>query len=295
MPWSKEQRECTDSDGNTYEDGWVVTKDDTGEEVACVGTEAEANDVIAALEAQEGEEDRGGWVGDTYYRGFTADTRQQEQEDTVTFQINNDQLDRHGTIIEPGGGDLANFKRNPVVLWDHGMDPTRGSLPIGRAVNVFERGNSLFAEIQFDTDDDFASKVLRQVKEGITNGTSIGFRAGDVDRSADPTRIRQWELVEISVTPTPSNPAALVESRNQQDSIHDTLEELRSEIAALKEDRDANSSADDADEESGDEPDKSSAPDVDETAAQVPAATDADYKRTAKKLVTLAKRELGKA
>ena len=52
----------------------------------------------------------------------------------VVARINTDAVDRFDTVVSPSGMDRTEFLRNPVVLWEHGKDPVRGKVPIGRDV-----------------------------------------------------------------------------------------------------------------------------------------------------------------
>ena len=47
------------------------------------------------------------------------------KERSVVAKINTGALDRFRTTIDPKGVDLSNYNANRVVLWEHGMDPTR--------------------------------------------------------------------------------------------------------------------------------------------------------------------------
>ena len=42
--------------------------------------------------------------------------------------INTDAVDRYMTVVDPSGAQLENYRKNPVVLFNHGD----GSTPIGK-------------------------------------------------------------------------------------------------------------------------------------------------------------------
>src|SRR5208337_884975 len=52
-------------------------------------------------------------------------------ERSLVARINTAGLDRFKTVIDPKGARLDNYRRNPVVLWEHGKDPRRFTDPIG--------------------------------------------------------------------------------------------------------------------------------------------------------------------
>lgn len=257
MPWSKvdgsDVEDCAD-------DEIAVVKDDDGTVEGCHATEEEADEQIAALEASE-EKARfspkepevavlpGGEKiaptagspsesnGQVQHRAMTANVRENDGKETITFEINNDGVDRHGTRLLPGGARLENFKQNPVVLYGHGRGP-KGDVPIGRAENIFTRDDKLFAEVRFDQDDDFAQEVERKVRDGFLSAASVGFDPMDdpekregPDGEEVPT-FTDWELLEFSVVSVPSNPGALVESREEG-----YIDRLADKVAQRIEDR----------------------------------------------------------
>jgi len=179
------------------------------------------------------------------YRSTSTDFRQADDE-TYTFEVNNDEVDRHRTIIEPEGGDVEHFRENnPVVLWQHGIDPQRGELPIGRVeqLNYNDSRGAWIARIRF-YEDEFSQNVRRMVDEGFLNMSSIQFDPNDSEmRETDSGRVRaytDWELLEVSIVSIGSNRGALHERmlrelqpdenpvyEDLQDSLTDFLEGFR--------------------------------------------------------------------
>jgi HK97 family phage prohead protease len=143
-------------------------------------------------------------------------------ERCLRFTISTGIVDREKDTIAIGGWELANFLRNPVVLWGHDAE----RLPIGRAFDVGVVGGALKATVRFipaDTPEGgaFADGVYRLARGGFLNATSVGFRPIKWDYSNDPERgaddwfpgidFQQQELVELSVVTVPANPEALLE------------------------------------------------------------------------------------
>lgn len=126
-------------------------------------------------------------------------------------------IDRMGEVINQDGWELANFKKNPVVLWGHNVRSERP--PIGKALKVWIEGirkKQLMFNIKFDLEDDFASEIFRKVKEKFVNTVSVGFlplesEALEKDDSSffAPQRYLKQELLELSFVPVPANPEAL--------------------------------------------------------------------------------------
>jgi len=141
----------------------------------------------------------------------------------LRFTISTGSVDREQDRIALAGWDLANFKRNPVVLWGH--DASR--LPIGRAYDLQIAGGGLKASVEFipaDTPEggQFAEAVYRLARGGFIAATSVGFRplaweyTTDKERGADEwfpgIDFNQQELVELSVVTVPANPEALLDA-----------------------------------------------------------------------------------
>ncbi len=140
-----------------------------------------------------------------------------EGERAVVARINTSTIDRLRTIIDPLGCDVSHFNKTRSVLWNHGLDPIRGTVPIGAGwakVRRSERdmlGKTSFAK------DDFSSQLFDSYKDGTLRGWSI--KAG-VHEASPPTQeeirsrpeleecetiYRKWDLIEFSATPTPGN------------------------------------------------------------------------------------------
>lgn len=145
-----------------------------------------------------------------------------EESRSLRFTISTACVDREQDIISVGGWDLANYQRNPVVLWGH--DATR--LPIGRASSIGIEGDALKATVDFIPPDipeggQFADAVYRLALAGYINATSVGFRPIKWAFTDDPARgAEDWfpgidfesqELVEFSLVTVPANPEALIE------------------------------------------------------------------------------------
>ncbi len=140
-----------------------------------------------------------------------------EGERAVVARVNTAAVDRLRTVIDPLGCDVSHFNKTRSVLWNHGGDPIRGTVPIGQGwVKVRRSEGDILGKTTF-AKDDFSEQLFQGYKEGSIRGWSI--KAGVHDASP-PTKeeirsrpelsdcemvYRKWDLIEFSATPTPGN------------------------------------------------------------------------------------------
>lgn len=137
--------------------------------------------------------------------------------------------DRVGDIIEASAwtkGGLDNYLNNPVILFNHDYDK-----PIGRAVSLGtnDKGLQLKAKIAKS-----AGHVGELIKEGVLGAFSVGFmvRDAEYDEKTDGYRIKDAELLEVSVVTVPANQAAtfsIAKSFNSPKEYEDFKETFRQE------------------------------------------------------------------
>jgi len=137
-----------------------------------------------------------------------------EDRKVITFRGTTGTVDREGDIVVPQGGNLSNFRRNPIFLWAHDWRGER--LPIGKSLQeriIPDEGVEF--DIQFDAGDPFAMDVFRKYKDKFLNAVSIGFwpqkseRIENEEGRLTGRKFTEWELLELSGVPIPANPDAL--------------------------------------------------------------------------------------
>lgn len=137
-----------------------------------------------------------------------------------TFKVHDESLNSYGFWILTSGIDLSDFKKNPIMLWNH-TQTWRGSedeiLPIGMWDNIKIEGNEILADPIFDEDDEFALRIKKKVDKKMLRAASIGVVV--LEWSEDPSMLKQGQqratvtkckLREISICDIPSNKNALM-------------------------------------------------------------------------------------
>jgi HK97 family phage prohead protease len=134
-----------------------------------------------------------------------------EDSRTVRFVLSDGSVDRMNDVINATGWELADYKRNPIVLWAHlSSEP-----PIGKMTNIFVSGDRLIGDVRFADAQTygFADQIFRLVKKGFITAGSVGFVPLDYNFSDDRhggIDFHRQELLEFSVVPVPANSNALV-------------------------------------------------------------------------------------
>jgi len=162
------------------------------------------------------------------------------------FRVSDASVDRYNSTINVDGWELDNFRKNPVVLLQHGY--TSDDIPvIGKALRVEKVGDALEADLEFFTTKEHpeADRVLALVDRGVL-ATSVGFspiesqyaeerETGDEwkDFWSPPTDYLRQELLEISVVYLPGNANAVAEGRKlEADETELVLRMANHELAA---------------------------------------------------------------
>src|SRR4051812_7379106 len=81
----------------------------------------------------------------TVRRTFAAMIEPDSGARSLRFTISSSSVDRYGDTVAADGWNLANFRKNPVVLWMH----NNTMLPVARATALWVAGNSLKATAEF--------------------------------------------------------------------------------------------------------------------------------------------------
>jgi len=139
--------------------------------------------------------------------------------------------DRAGDIVtaEAWAKGVENFRRNPVMLYQHKHD-----CPIGRfdKITVDKKGIYVEGTVSEAAEKNYGIQTL--IKDGALKSFSVGFRVkdGKYNSKDDTMLITDVELLEISVVSVPCNQDSLFSLRK---SFEGTDEEYRSFLQNFEE------------------------------------------------------------
>jgi HK97 family phage prohead protease len=150
-------------------------------------------------------------------------------ERSVTHYISKKTLDRGGDIVLPDSIDDKNYKKNPIVLFNH-----NGDLPVGKSLWRKSDGDGVLAKTQFATTP-LADDVYQLNKEGVLNAWSIGFipRKWEFNEKDRVTTFTDIELLEYSSVSVPMNQDAVTEALKMVKTI-EVKEVLNKQIEETK-------------------------------------------------------------
>jgi HK97 family phage prohead protease len=145
---------------------------------------------------------------------YKAATLESVGDGSFEFVASDETVDRYGDVIRVSGWELANYRRNPIVLFGHDK-----SNPVGIAKKVWVEGKKLMVRIKLAEEgtSPFIDTLRKLVDQKIVRAVSVGFLP-----TAEPKYIRDekndritgieyvgQELLENSLVTVPANPAAL--------------------------------------------------------------------------------------
>jgi HK97 family phage prohead protease len=168
------------------------------------------------------------------YMPIVLDEKQKKADGPITMVMSDYSLDRHEERIDQAGWELENFKKNPVLLWDH----TNWYLPVGRVDNVRIEENELKGNMVFTPKSIPQSGMGPQgyvvgelIRTGFLFAGSVGMLVKRVEFQDDTEEVilRKQELLEFSIVTVPANPNALVQNSFKQNyslpMMRDALEQ----------------------------------------------------------------------
>src|SRR5512141_2888792 len=141
-----------------------------------------------------------------HYKTFEIKVLDQ-RKDGGRITISTGNFDRDGDRVFPGGGQLDNYLKNPVVQW--GNNYREPYATIGRSTNIIRATDGIVCDFELRpaANDQDPQNIVRLLWEGGWIKTaSIGFipKAGS-ENAQGGYDFSEWELLEWSLVPIPAN------------------------------------------------------------------------------------------
>lgn len=146
----------------------------------------------------------------------TSDITKNQDARTIAFIASHEKVDRDSELILVEGIEVSEFLKNPVLLQQHN---TRG-VAVGRVTSLrkamIDGAPALVGEAVFP-DRPSSDEALADVRAGLLNSVSIGFRALELEGPRVPGQTghtyTKTRLIEISLVTLPSCQTCLVTSK----------------------------------------------------------------------------------
>lgn len=155
-----------------------------------------------------------------------------------SITLSTENLNNLGTWLPVAGARLDDFRKNPVMFYDHNT----WKKPIGRWENIRVENSRIIADPVFDEKDPEALEVKRKWEEGMINGASLGIDV--LELSEDPMLLKagqrrptvtKYNVFEASLTPLPNNSECLTLRRgNLQLSSNPSAEAVEFFLPEIK-------------------------------------------------------------
>ena len=153
-----------------------------------------------------------------------------EDGSRVTAVISTGDIARDDAIIDPQGWDFTNYRRNPVVLFNHN---DYDGMPVARTVEgPTPNGAELVATAEFDMEDPESARLAGKIKRGFINSTSVRWlpkrwefvkTAGQNGEERTVLVFREQELLEWSFVNIPADPGAVILRSDGESVLTDFL------------------------------------------------------------------------
>ena len=127
---------------------------------------------------------------------------------------------RNQDEINLAGVRFDNYRKNPVVLWNHDANPSllaaappSGGIPIAKTLEIgHDEEGRIVASFEFNSNDPFAARVENAWNNGFLRAASIHclptriVEVKDARGRVERVRIEESDLLEWSLLPVPADP-----------------------------------------------------------------------------------------
>jgi hypothetical protein len=146
------------------------------------------------------------------YLGFNENKR------ILTHYISTETVNRYGYILKNEGIDDTNYRKNPVVLYEHYLGglfsmPPPSEIVIGINLKLSHDLYGIIAETKF-ADTELGTDIMNFYKDKLLNAWSVrwkGIGENYIEYVNDVPVVQNWELLEYSAVVIPGNPDAVTQ------------------------------------------------------------------------------------
>lgn len=141
------------------------------------------------------------------------------------FVLNDERVENsHGFFVLNSGGRFDRFNDNPVMLSDH---KNENDYVIGKWANLKQEPYLLVGDPSFDELSVRGKEVQRQVGSDYVKGASLGLIPYRFEMIENKLWLVDWEMVEASIVPIPSNKKSLAIYNEQKELLsEDQIKEM---------------------------------------------------------------------
>jgi HK97 family phage prohead protease len=146
--------------------------------------------------------------------GIIRKTHATNKADGLDFVLSDETPDRYGDVLSADGWELANFKKNPIALFNH-----NSSFPIGKWKGLKVEDDALRGHLELAPagTSERIDEIRKLVEAGILRAVSVGFLPVE-SRARSKTEpgelyVKQ-ELIETSLVSIPANPNAIAVAKS---------------------------------------------------------------------------------
>lgn len=136
-----------------------------------------------------------------------------------TLVLSDESINSYGYRVLTSGIDLKNFRKNPIMLFNHERMSWQGDVyngPIGYWENIRIEDGKLMADAVIDEEDPKGKIIANKLEKNFIRAASIGFKLIELSEDKKhllpgqtrPT-VTKCELVEVSIVDVPANKNAL--------------------------------------------------------------------------------------
>ena len=155
-----------------------------------------------------------------------TEARQAEDGSSHRMVIAARDRSRNQDEINLAGVRFDNYRKNPVVLWNHDASPKllaaappSGGIPIAKTLEIgHDEEGRIVASFEFNSNDPFAARVENAWNNGFLRAASIHYlptriaEVKDARGRVERVRIEESDLLEWSLLPVPADPDSVREA-----------------------------------------------------------------------------------